>query len=115
MPARSLAAFATILMACAGLSACVTPWATPPWMPESADRRPEALLDAYLIAHGMATSYAESPGARREVVQQLQTLDMNAQRSIRGLAMPYPANMEATAEAVAALTDYAARQSAQQQ
>jgi hypothetical protein len=49
------------------------------------------------------------------VVLQLRTLDMNAQHSIRGLANPYPSNVEATAEAVAALTDFAARQSAQQQ
>ncbi len=97
----------TMLAACALLCACVSPW-----QKELAARRPEALLDAYQIAHGMAASYAESPGARPSVVLQLRTLDMNAQHSLRELATPYPANVEATAEAVAALTDYAARQSA---
>jgi hypothetical protein len=102
---------AITLAACAILAAC----AASPWQHEASDHRPEALLDAYLIAHGMAASYAESPGARPSVVLQLRTLDMNAQRSIRHLATPYPSNVEATAEAVAALTDYAARQSAQPQ
>jgi hypothetical protein len=104
-------AFATIVTACAVLSAC----AASPWQRAAADHRPEALLDAYLIAHGMAASYAESPAARPGVVLQLRTLDMNAQHAIRALANPYPSNVEATAQAVAALTDFAARQSAQQQ
>jgi len=111
MRAASPAAFARMLIACTILSAC----AASPWARDDADHRPEALLDAYLIAHGMAASYAESPGARPGVVLQLQSLDMKAQHSIRDLANPYPANVEATAEAVAALTDYAARQSAQPQ
>jgi hypothetical protein len=102
---------AITLAACAILAAC----AASPWQHDAADHRPEALLDAYLIAHGMAASYAESPGARPAVVLQLRALDMSAQRSIRHLATPYPSNVEATAEAVAALTDYAARQSAQPQ
>ncbi len=101
----------TILASCALLCAC----AASPWEQEMAARRPEALLDAYQIAHGMAASYAESPGARPTVVLQLRTLDMKAQNSLRELATPYPANVEATAEAVAALTDYAARQSAEPQ
>jgi len=108
---RASFALATILTGCSVLCAC----AASPWQRAADDHRPEALLDAYLIAHGMAASYAESPGARPAVVLQLRTLDMNAQHSIRALANPYPSNVEATAEAVAALTDFAARQSAQQQ
>lgn len=106
----SPAALFTRLMACALLSACSSPWQR-----EMADHRPEALLDAYEIAHGMAFSYAESPGARPSVVMQLRSLDMNAQHALRTLATPYPSDVEATAEAVAALTDYAARQSAKPQ
>ncbi len=101
----------TILASCTLLCACVAS----PWEQEMAARRPEALLDAYQIAHGMAASYAESPGARPSVVMQLHMLDMKAQHSLRELATPYPSNVEATAEAVAALTDYAARQSAEPQ
>jgi hypothetical protein len=108
---RASTAFVTIVTACSVLSAC----AASPWQRAAADHRPEALLDAYLIAHGMARSYSESPGARPSVVQQLRTLDTNAQHSIRALANPYPSNVEATAEAVAALTNFAARQSAQPQ
>jgi hypothetical protein len=98
---------AKMLATCAMLSAC----AASPWQQAEADRRPEALLDAYLIAHGMAASYAASPGARAAVVAQLRMLDIKAATAIRDLAQPYPVNVEATAEAVAALTDYAARQS----
>jgi hypothetical protein len=103
------AAWAIVAIGCAALNGC----AGAPWQREAEDHRPEALLDAYLIAHGMAASYAESPGARPPVVLQLRTLDMKAAQSIRELARPYDANVEATAEAVAALTDYAARQAAQ--
>jgi hypothetical protein len=103
---------AKMAAACAMLTACA---AASPWQQAEADRRPEALLDAYLIAHGMAASYAESPGANRAVVAQLRSLDMKAAQAIRELARPYPVNVEATAEAVAALTDYAARQSIQHQ
>jgi hypothetical protein len=67
------------------------------------------LLDAYLIAHGMATSYAESPNANPAVVEQLRRLDLRAQKSLQALGAR--GDMDATANAVAALTDYAARQS----
>jgi hypothetical protein len=93
------------------LAAC----AASPWQSEDVTHRPEALLDAYLIAHGMATSYAQSDDARPEVVMQLRNLDLKAAQSIRDLGRAYPGNVAATAEAVAALTDYAARQSTQQQ
>ena len=108
---RSAPRFAHVLLACALLAAC----AASPWQSEDATHRPEAVLDAYLIAHGMATSYAQSDDARPEVVIQLRNLDMRAAQSIRALGHAYPANVEATAEAVAALTDYAARQSSQPQ
>jgi hypothetical protein len=94
-------------MPCAILGAC----AVSPEQQEDAARRPQALLDAYLIAHGMAASYAESPDAKPAVVVQLAKLDMRAAQSVRALAKPYDADMDATASAVAALTDYAARQS----
>ncbi len=103
--------FAHVLLACAILAAC----AASPWESEDVLHRPEALLDAYLIAHGMATSYAQSDDARPEVVMQLRNLDIKAAQSIRALGHAYPANVEATVEAVAALTDYAARQSTKQQ
>jgi len=95
-----------ILLGCAGLAAC----AASPWAQEDAARRPEALLDAYLIAHGMAASYAQSAEAKPAVVQQLRNLDMKAAQSIRDLTQASTANVAATAEAVAALTDYAAHQ-----
>jgi hypothetical protein len=105
------AGFANALLACALLAAC----AASPWQREEFSHRPEALLDAYLIAHGMATSYAQSDEARAEVVMQLRNLDIKAAQSIRNLGHAYPANVRATVEAVAALTDFAARQSAKAQ
>ncbi len=99
------------LLACASLAAC----GASPWQRMNDAWRPDALLDAYLIAHGMAASYATSPGARPEVVVQLRTLDIKAARSIRALTQKPSSNVEATAEAVAALTDYAARQAVKNQ
>ncbi|GEM_PF-2991356 len=77
---------------------------------DDAQRRPQALVDAYEVAHGMATSYADSPNAKPEVVLQLARLDMRAAASVR--ALNRSTDMAATASAVAALTDFAARQSA---
>jgi hypothetical protein len=105
------AGFANLLLASALLAAC----AASPWQTEDMTHRPQALLDAYLIAHGMAASYAQSDEARPEVVMQLRLLDLRAARSIRELGHANPGNVEATVEAVAALTDYAARQSTQPQ
>ncbi len=104
------AAFANLLLGCALLAGC----AASPWQ-SGATHQPEALLDAYLIAHGMATSYAQSDEARADVVMQLRSLDYKAAQSIRNLGRARSGNVEATVEAVAALTDYAARQSSQQQ
>ena len=77
---------------------------------DDAQRRPQALVDAYLVAHGMAMSYAKSPNAKPDVVLQLARLDMRAAASVRALTRS--TDMAATASAVAALTDFAARQSA---
>jgi len=105
------AAFANLLLGCALLAGC----AASPWQSGAITHQPEALLDAYLIAHGMATSYAQSDEARADVVMQLRSLDYKAAQSIRDLGRARSGNVEATVEAVAALTDYAARQSSQQQ
>jgi hypothetical protein len=79
--------------------------------PTATATRPLALMDAYLIAHGMATSYAENPQADPGVVLQLARLDHRAALAVRSLEQSRGADLDATAEAVAALTDYAARQS----
>ena len=73
---------------------------------EDAALRPAALVDAYLVAHGMAFSYASSPDASPEVVLQLARLDLQAQKAVRAQ------DSGASADAIAALTNYAARQSA---
>jgi hypothetical protein len=105
------AAFANLLLGCALLAGC----AASPWQSGNVSHQPEALLDAYLIAHGMAASYAQSDDARADVVMQLRSLDLKAAQSIRDLGRAPSGNVEATVEAVAALTDYAARQSTQAQ
>ncbi len=74
-------------------------------------QRPQALLDAYLIAHGMAASYVEAPEADPAVVMQLYKLDMRAAAAVSSLGKRPDGDLSATAGAVAALTDYAARQS----
>jgi hypothetical protein len=101
-----------ILLCCAVLAASC---AASPWEQADDARRPEALLDAYLIAHGMAASYAQSAEAKPAVVLQLRDLDMKAAQSFRDLTRASTANVAATAEAVAALTDYAAHQAQQPQ
>ncbi len=105
------AAFANLLLGCALVAGC----AASPWQSGAVTHQPEALLDAYLIAHGMATSYAQSDEARADVVMQLRSLDNRAAQSIRELGHASFGNVEATVEAVAALTDYAARQSTKPQ
>jgi hypothetical protein len=88
-----------ILLLCAGC-------AVSPQAQEEAALHPAALVDAYLVAHGMAESYAESPDANPAIVGQLEQLDLQAARAVR------TRDDGATAQAVAALTDFAARQSA---
>ncbi len=101
----------TIVLICAAVGALVSACAIGPDDQAETAHRPQALLDAYLIAHGMAAGYAESPNANPAVVLQLARLDMRAAASVRALARPRNADIDATANAVAALTDYAARQS----
>ncbi len=94
--------------ACAGLAACDAGGGV------TQVSRPQVLLDSYLIAHGMATSYAENPDANLAVVQELARLDHRASDAVRALAHR-GGDVSGTAEAVAALTDYAARQTASAQ
>ena len=91
--------------ACAGLAACDVNGGM------QQVSRPQVLLDSYLMAHGMATSYAENPDANLAVVQELARLDHRAADAVRALARR-GGDLSGTAEAVAALTDYAARQTA---
>ncbi len=81
---------------------------------EETGRQPLAILDAYLIAHGMAASYVEDPDADPAVKAQLVTLDIKARDAVRTLTRSGQgfADAAATARAVSALTDYAARQAA---
>ena len=76
-----------------------------PGYERDAAMRPAALLDAYLVAHGMAASYAQSPYANPDVVLQLARLDLRAAAAMRDH------DSDATEQAVAALTAFAARQS----
>jgi hypothetical protein len=75
-------------------------------------RTPMALLDAYLVAHGMAASVVEDPDADPAVKAQLEELDNKARDAVRRLTGSGEgfADEDATARAVSALTDYAARQ-----
>jgi len=70
------------------------------------------MLDAYAIAHGMAATYAHSRRADPVVVVQLARLDLRAAEALRSLegASPGFEQERATADAIAALTEYAARQ-----
>jgi hypothetical protein len=70
-----------------------------------------AVVDAYYIAHGMAQSYGESPDADPAVTEELARLDLRA-RAIRGQAQANGGDTADTERAVAALTDYAASQTA---
>jgi hypothetical protein len=102
MPAAKPAVLTCALLAGCALSAD----------PAATAERPMALMDAYLIAHGMAASYAGMPDADPAVVEQLARLDMRAEAAVQSMARRRHADLAATAQAVAALTDYAARQSA---
>ncbi len=76
-----------------------------PGYERDASLRTAALQDAYLVAHGMAASYAQSPNANPDVVLQLARLDLRAAAAMRDH------DSDATEQAVAALTAFAARQS----
>jgi len=74
--------------------------------------RTQAIVDAYLIAHGMAESYGDAPGADPAVTAQLSVLDQKASAAVRALASAGGGNEDASSRAVAALTDYAATHTA---
>ncbi len=71
-----------------------------------------AVRDAYAIAHGMAFSYAGSDDAEPAVVAELVRLDARALEAVRSMERSPQGAAQAreTADAVAALTDFAARQ-----
>jgi len=74
--------------------------------------RPQVLLDSYLVAHGMAASIASDADASPEVVMELSRLDRLAADAVRALVRRPDANLAETDNAIAALAEYAARQSA---
>jgi hypothetical protein len=69
---------------------------------------PSAIRDAYLIAHGMAEGYSAQAQADPQVLAELARLDAQAAAAVRG--MGGNGSPDESARAVAALTDYAARQ-----
>jgi len=69
---------------------------------------PSAIRDAYLIAHGMAQGYSDEPQADPAVLAELARLDAEAAAAVR--TMGGDGSPDDSARAVAALTDYAARQ-----
>jgi hypothetical protein len=75
----------------------------------SADQSPLAIMDAYLIAHGMVESYADQPDADPAVTAELARLDQKAAAAIRDLRGG-GGGEDASERAVAALSDYAASQ-----
>ncbi len=95
---------APLAILCAIAAACAL-------MPNrSGDLSPRAIMDAYLIAHGMAESYGDQPDADPAVLAELARLDQRAASAIRDLSRASPGSEAATASAVAALSDYAASQ-----
>ena len=74
--------------------------------------RRQAIVDAYLIAHGMAQSYREAPDADPAVTAQLSMLDSKASAEVQALTASGGGDTDASSRAVAALTDYAASQTA---
>jgi len=80
-------------------------------LPAGGDRRnPMAIYDAYLIAHGMAISYDERLDADPAVSHELATLDARAHRALLDLARGQTGDPDQSARAVAALSDFASRQ-----
>ncbi len=88
--------------ACVAIASC----ASAPGEAYDPGQRRQAVFDAYLIAHGMAVSYARSGHANVKVVGELARLDRRA----RALASNPSEDGSTAAEAVKALTSYAARQ-----
>jgi len=77
---------------------------------EQPGRNPAAIRDAYLIAHGMAQGYSERPDADPDVLAELRRLDNQAASAVGALVERGDGSSDDTARAVAALSDYAARQ-----
>jgi len=69
---------------------------------------PSAIRDAYLIAHGMAEGYRDQVHADPQVLAELARLDAEAAAAVHD--MDGNGSPDQSARAVAALTDYAARQ-----
>jgi len=97
----------SVLIMCLGiLAACAL-------LPGSGDgANPVAITDAYLIAHGMARSYNDRPEADPAVAAQLARLDAEAGQAVEALTSARGGDAAASARAVAALTDFAARHTA---
>ena len=70
---------------------------------------PMAIRDAYWVAHGMAEGYSRDRHADPKVLAELARLDEQASAAVRNMDSS-AGNAGASARAVAALTDYAARQ-----
>ena len=92
------------ILSCLLLSGC----AALPWQGERHD--PRAIFDAYLIAHGMVRSYEERIDADPAVTLELSRLDQRASLALGDLARAPDSDSDDSARAVAALTDFAARQ-----
>ncbi len=92
------------LLFCLALSGC----ATMSWQADGHD--PRAIFDAYLIAHGMVHSYVERPDADPVVTLELTRLDHQARLALVTLARAPGSDLDDSARAVAALSDFAARQ-----
>jgi hypothetical protein len=90
--------FCLVLTGCAAL----------PWQADRHD--PRAIFDAYLIAHGMVHSYEERPDADPAVTLELTRLDQQAHLALVNLARAPGSDVDDSARAVAALSDFAARQ-----
>ena len=72
---------------------------------------PAAVRDAYVVAHGMAISYATSRRASPAVVEQLARLDARAAQAVVSLQrMPSDSGQEQADAAVSAFAGFAAHQ-----
>ncbi len=79
--------------------------------PAAESDNPAALRDAYVIAHGMAISYATSGRASSAVVAQLARLDARAAQAVVSMQrMPSDSDQEQASAAVSAFAAFAARQ-----
>ena len=82
--------------------------AATPWQIDRHD--PRAIFDAYLVAHGMVHSYEERPDADPAVTLELARLDQQARLALVSLAHAPGSDLDESARAVAALSDFASSQ-----